>query len=253
MPIVNELLNNLTDFVNRLQEENLFLKRGYDEVKRENERLKDNEKEMLKVSSIITTSNENTKLKNYINILEEQLQKYKSNSKVVFEACDQEHEVEEEQISTVETEEVEEQISTVEEVEDKSSNNIVEVVENKSSNNIVEEVEDKSSNNIVEVVEDKSSNNIVEEVEDKSSTDEVEVNKSKANTDNPNIIDNYMDSLNTDEIDTDLRVFKYKNETYYIDENNVLYENNDNVKGKEVGKRRLNKKTQKFKTILYEV
>ena len=176
MPIVNELLKDLNDFVNRLQEENLFLKRGYDEVKRENERLKDNEKEMLKVSSIITTSNENTKLKNYINILEEQLQKYKSNSKVVFEDCDQE--VEEEQISTVE--------------------------------------EDKSA-------------------------------------DNPNIINNYMDSLNTDEIDTDLRVFKYKNETYFIDENNVLYENIDNVKGKEVGKRRLNKKTQKFKTILYEV
>ena len=221
MPIVNELLQDLNDFVNRLQEENLFLKRGYDEVKRENERLKDNEKEMLKVSSIITTSNENTKLKNYINILEEQLQKYKSSSKVVFEDYDQE--VEEEQISTVETEKVEDKSSTDEVVEDKSS---IEVEEEQIST--VEVVEDKSST--VEVVEDKS-----------------------ANTDNPNIIDNYMDSLNTDEIDTDLRVFKYKNETYFIDENNVLYENIDNVKGKEVGKRRLNKKTQKFKTILYEV
>ena len=70
MSIVNEFLKDLNDYMNRLQEENTFLKRGYDELKRENERLKDNEKEMFKVSSIITTSNENTKLKNYINILE---------------------------------------------------------------------------------------------------------------------------------------------------------------------------------------
>ena len=223
MSIVNELLKDLNDCVNRLQEDNLFLKRGYDEVKRENERLKDNEKEMLKVSSIITTSNENTKLKNYINILEEQLQKYKSNSKVVFEDSNQEHEVE---------------------VKDNSSNDIVEV-----------EVKDNSSNDIVEVeVKDKSSNDIVEvEVEEQISTVEVEVKDKSSSTNNQNIIDNYIDSLNTDVIDTDLRVFKYKNETYFIDENNILYEIIDNMKGKEVGKRRLNKKSQKFKTILYEV
>ena len=194
MSFVNDLLKDLNDLVNRLQEDNLFLKRGYDEIERENERLKDNEKEMLKVSSIITTSNENTKLKNYIQILEEQLQKYKSNSKVVFE--DYDHEVEEDKLCVPATVEVE-------------------------------------SENIP--------SNEVEEEELSTST-----------TDNPNVIDNYIDSLNTDEIYTDLRVFKYKNETYFIDENNILYENHENEIGREVGKRRLNKKTNKYKTILYE-
>lgn len=185
MSDVNKLLKDLNNFVYGLHEENIFLKRGYDEVKRENERLKDNEKEMLKVSSIITTSNENTKLKNYISILEEQLQKYKSNTKIVFEEIDQDHDA-----------------------EDQTSK-----VHDPPSNNVVEE-EDLFSNNL-------------------------EINQSKT----PSIID---DSLNTD-----LRVFKYKNETYFIDENNILYENNDNEKGNEVGKRKLNKKTNKFKTILY--
>lgn len=190
MPIVNELLKDLNDFVSHLQEENIFLKRGYDELKRENERLKDNEKEMFKVSSIITTSNENTKLKNYIIILEEQLQKYKSTSKVVFEENDHQ-------------EQVEEKIPSPNEEESK-----------------------------IPILKDEITSPNEEE--------------SKI----PIIIDNYVDSLNT-EIDTDLRVFKYKNETYLIDDNNILYENNYNVKGNEVGKRRLNKKTNKYKTILY--
>lgn len=188
MSIVNEFLKDLNDYMNRLQEENTFLKRGYDELKRENERLKDNEKEMFKVSSIITTSNENTKLKNYINILEEQLQKYKSTSKVVFEDYDHQEQVKE--------------------------NVPIDNVLTQQCN----EAESKTSNNEDFTI--------------------------------PIFIDDSVNSSNT-EINVDFRVFKYKNETYIIDENNILYENNDNVKGKEVGKRRLNKKTNKLKTILY--
>jgi len=196
MTIVNDVLKDLNDYVNRLQEENRFLQRGYDELKRENERLKDNEKEMLKVSSIITTSNENTKLKVYINILEEQLKKYKSNPNVVFEIHDPDPEQEE-------------NIKTLKQVDEQ-----------------------------------------LPEQEENTFTSETPKDNTIATS--TGIEENCLDSLNT-KIDTDLRVFKYKNETYFIDKNNVLYENIDNVKGKEVGKRKLNTKTNKFKTILCQV
>lgn len=47
----------------------------------------------------------------------------------------------------------------------------------------------------------------------------------------------------------DIRPFTYKGSLYFIDDKNVLYENNDDIKGEVVGYRKLNKKTNKFKTV----
>ena len=48
----------------------------------------------------------------------------------------------------------------------------------------------------------------------------------------------------------EVRPFTYKETLYFIDDNNVLYENNNDIKGEVVGYRKLNKKTNKFKTVL---
>jgi len=66
-------LDYIRSIISSLLDENHSLKRSLEEIKKENNHLKDNEEEMPEVSSIIITCNENTRLKNYINILEKQL------------------------------------------------------------------------------------------------------------------------------------------------------------------------------------
>ena len=133
---VDEVLLSVNKYIKNLEEKVLFLTREKEALQRENNSLKDNEKEMFKVSSIISASNENTKLKSYISILENQNKKLRTKETVeetVF--IEEEHEVEPEVEVIVEKEEV-----FVDVVEEKVSNVIEELEEEVV---VVEEIETK--------------------------------------------------------------------------------------------------------------
>lgn len=76
--------NYIKESLEQLKATNFKITRELETLHRENERLKENEKEMLNVSSIITTTNENVKLKDRIRILEKTIESLK-NSKVTDE------------------------------------------------------------------------------------------------------------------------------------------------------------------------
>ena len=219
-----EFISSLTKYVKDMEEKNVFLERDCAQLIRENERLKDNEKEMFKVSSIISTSNENTKLKNYINILEEQLKKHKQT--VVYDV------VKEEEITTLNQPVIDEPID--EPVVDEPIDEPVidepidePVVDEPIDEPVVDETHNDSINSLCDVIE--------EQVQ-KVSTSICEVG---------------LTNEEIDEVDTEvLRHFKYKGVSYLMDENNILYENIDDDKGDVVGKRRFNIKTNKWKTII---
>ena len=65
--------DSIYNYIKSIENENFILKRDIANYERENISLKENEKEMLKVSTIITTTNENTKLKKTISILEKEI------------------------------------------------------------------------------------------------------------------------------------------------------------------------------------
>ena len=219
-----EFISSLTKYVKDMEEKNVFLERDCAQLIRENERLKDNEKEMFKVSSIISTSNENTKLKNYINILEEQLKKHKQT--VVYDV------VKEEEITTLNQPVIDEPID--EPVVDEPIDEPVidepidePVVDEPIDEPVVDETHNDSINSLCDVIE--------EQVQ-KVSTSICEVG---------------LTNEEIDEVDTEvLRHFKYKGVSYLMDENNILYENIDDDKDDVVGKRRFNIKTNKWKTII---
>jgi hypothetical protein len=149
---VDEVLLSVNKYIKNLEEKVLFLTREKEALQRENNSLKDNEKEMFKVSSIISASNENTKLKSYISILENQNKKLRTKETVeetVF--IEEEHEVEPEVEVIVEKEEV---IVEKEEV-------FVDVVEEKVSN-VIEELEEEVFVNVIE----EEVSNVVEELEE---------------------------------------------------------------------------------------
>ena len=213
---VDEVLLSVNKYIKNLEEKVLFLTREKEALQRENNSLKDNEKEMFKVSSIISASNENTKLKSYISILENQNKKLRTKETVeetVF--IEEEHEVEPEVEVIVEKEEVfvdvvEEKVSNeVEELEEE----VIDIVEEEV---LVEEV-------FVNVIEEEVSN-VVEELEELE--EEVVV---------------------VEEIET--KEFKYKGSVYLIDTSNQIYENNNGTIGEMIGKRIHNPKNNKFKTV----
>ena len=71
--------DSIFNYIKSIENENFILKRDITNYERENSSLKDNEKEMFKVSTIITTTNENTKLKKTISILEKEINILKKN------------------------------------------------------------------------------------------------------------------------------------------------------------------------------
>lgn len=83
---IQEKISEITTYVNKLEEENLFLHRRIGELERENMRLKENEKEMLNVSSIISTANENSRLKQDVHDLKQKLRK-KPLSILIHKGC----------------------------------------------------------------------------------------------------------------------------------------------------------------------
>ena len=88
------IFEEVNNYISNLEIANCLYKRQIEEISAENTRLLESEKDMFKVSTIITTSNENAKLKSYITILEKQLNKYKEDSKKTIHVTESvEHEV----------------------------------------------------------------------------------------------------------------------------------------------------------------
>ena len=83
---IQEKISEITTYVKKLEEENMFLHRRIGELERENMRLKENEKEMLNVSSIISTANENSRLKQDVQDLKQKLRK-KPLSILIHKGC----------------------------------------------------------------------------------------------------------------------------------------------------------------------
>lgn len=71
---VSELLLQIQTYIKSLEDENKQLQKNIMLIKTENAKLLENERDMLKVSTIVNITNENIKLKNYISLLEGQLQ-----------------------------------------------------------------------------------------------------------------------------------------------------------------------------------
>lgn len=208
---VDEVLLSVNKYIKNLEEKVLFLTREKEALQRENNSLKDNEKEMFKVSSIISASNENTKLKSYISILENQNKKLRTKETVeetVF--IEEEHEVEPEVEVIVEKEEV-----------------FVDVVEEKVSN-VIEELEEE----VIDIVEEEVFVNVIEE-EVSNEVEELEELEEEV--------------VVVEEIET--KEFKYKGSVYLIDTSNQIYENNNGTIGEMIGKRIHNPKNNKFKTV----
>ena len=63
-----DVLSKIQAYVQHLEKTNSTLQNERDTYKKEMDRLLENERDMFKVSSIISTANENTKLKQYISI-----------------------------------------------------------------------------------------------------------------------------------------------------------------------------------------
>jgi hypothetical protein len=228
-----EFISSLTKYVKDLEEKNVFLERDCAQLIRENERLKDNEKEMFKVSSIISTSNENTKLKNYINILEEQLKKHKQT--VVYDV------VKEEEITTLNQPVIDEPIDepVVDEPIDEP------VVDEPIDEPVIDEPIDEP------VVDEPIDEPVVDETHNDSINSLCDVIEEQVQKVSTSICEVGLTNEEIDEVDTEvLRHFKYKGVSYLMDENNILYENIDDDKGDVVGKRRFNIKTNKWKTII---
>ena len=237
-----EFISSLTKYVKDMEEKNVFLERDCAQLIRENERLKDNEKEMFKVSSIISTSNENTKLKNYINILEEQLKKHKQT--VVYDV------VKEEEITTLNQPVIDEPID--EPVVDEPIDEPVidepidePVVDEPIDEPVIDEPIDEP------VVDEPIDEPVVDETHNDSINSLCDVIEEQVQKVSTSICEVGLTNEEIDEVDTEvLRHFKYKGVSYLMDENNILYENIDDDKGDVVGKRRFNIKTNKWKTII---
>lgn len=198
--------------------DNSVLNRHVEEITRENIRLKDNEKEMFKVSTIITTSNENAKLKSYISILEKQLEKYRADQKVVvYEDNSNTEQVQEEEVVI----DVKEETIPKEEVIEVQQQEVVNV----QDEDIIDEVQQEE---IIEEVQEEPQQEVVLEANNDDSDEEEKVV--------PHVY----------------KVFRYKEKEYLIDEEKNLYENIGGEVGENIGRRKLNTKTGKWKTILFE-
>jgi hypothetical protein len=216
---VDEVLLSVNKYIKNLEEKVLFLTREKEALQRENNSLKDNEKEMFKVSSIISASNENTKLKSYISILENQNKKLRT-KETVEETVFIEEEPEVEVI--VEKEEV-----FVDVVEEKVSNVIEELEEEVLVEEVIDIVEEEV---FVNVIEEEVSNELEELEEEVVVVEELE-----------------EEVVVVEEIET--KEFKYKGSVYLIDTSNQIYENNNGTIGEMIGKRIHNPKNNKFKTV----
>jgi hypothetical protein len=225
---VDEVLLSINKYIKNLEEKVLFLTREKEALQRENNSLKDNEKEMFKVSSIISASNENTKLKSYISILENQNKKLRTKETVeetVF--IEEEHEVE----VIVEKEEV-----FVDVVEEKVSNVIEELEEEVLVEEVIDIVEEEVLvEEVIDIVEEEV---LVEEV--------IDIVEEEVSNEVSNVVEELEEEV-VEEIET--KEFKYKGSVYLIDTSNQIYENNNGTIGEMIGKRIHNPKNNKFKTV----
>jgi hypothetical protein len=179
------IFEEVNNYISNLEIANCLYKRQIEEISAENTRLLESEKDMFKVSTIITTSNENAKLKSYITILEKQLNKYKEDSKKTI--------------------------------------HVTESVEHEVTDKVEHEVTDKIEAEVTDKVEHEDTDKVEHE-----DTDKVEA-----------------------EINVTYTIFKYKEVEYVMDEERILHKKDENgVVGEIVGKRKYNKKTGKWKTIL---
>lgn len=214
--------------------DNSVLNRRVEEITRDNTRLKDNEKEMFKVSTIITTSNENAKLKSYISILEKQLEKYRVDQKVVvYEGKNNSNNVEAEIFSTNNHNTDHEE--TTSEIVPKDGVDVEEISDNKD--NVVNVEDEKKVSGVEEVVEEEALD--IQE-EENTKQDEINVFPETAVDDEEEVVSSVF------------KVFRYKEKVYLIDDDKNLYENIDGEAGENIGRRKLNTKTGKWKTILFD-
>lgn len=189
-----QIFADIYDYIHRLETDNYTLKKNLEDITRENTRLKDNEKDMFKVSTIITTSNENAKLKSYISILERQLGKYKE---------------EQQRVVVYEDDSLQQQQSEEEETNTKEQ--------------LV--VDDEQPELVLPTT-------IPSEEEQQEEPPKQEV----------------KEAINEAMV---FKVFRYKDNVYLMDEEKNIYENIDGEAGDSVGRRKLNTKTGKWKTILF--
>ena len=220
--------DSIYNYIKSIENENFNLKRDIANFERENISLKENEKEMLKVSTIITTTNENTKLKKTISILEKEIdilrqniQAYSTYKMKEASKVQQLEECKEKEIIPSETAEI---VDTVDSVDSVDS-------ENTTTLPTPEEKE------LDDVVSEKNDDVVSENIDNLPSSEEKY--ESDENNDNDD--------------DEDHEIITIKKQDYYIDKEMKLYEIDwDNGKanvGKQVGYRKFIEKKNKFKTI----
>jgi hypothetical protein len=208
--------DSIYNYIKSIENENFILKRDIANYERENISLKENEKEMLKVSTIITTTNENTKLKKTISILEKEIDILKQNIQ---------------SYSTYKMKEA----SKVQELEECKEKEII-------PSETPEMIDTGDSENTITLPTPEEEEEIVSERNDdvvSERNDDVSEEKSKSDENN--------------EEEEDFEIITIKKQDYYIDNEMKLYEIDwDNGKatvGKQVGYRKFIEKKNKFKTI----
>jgi hypothetical protein len=229
--------DSIYNYIKSIENENFNLKRDIANFERENISLKENEKEMLKVSTIITTTNENTKLKKTISILEKEIdilkqniQSYSTYKMKEASKVQQLEECKEKEIIPSETAEI---VDTVDSVD--SENTITlpipeeeDIVSERNDDVVSERNDDVVSERNDDVVSERN-DDVVSERNDES------------------------DENNDNDEDEDFEIITIKKQDYYIDKEMKLYEIDwDNGKanvGKQVGYRKFIEKKNKFKTI----
>lgn len=214
--------DSIYNYIKSIENENFILKRDIANYERENISLKENEKEMLKVSTIITTTNENTKLKKTISILEKEIDILKQNiqtySTYKMKEASKVQELEECKEKEIIPAETAEMIDTVD-----------------SKNTITLPTPEEEEEQLDDIVSEKNDDVVSENIDNLPSSEE------KSESDE-----------NNDE-DEDHEIITIKKQDYYIDKEMKLYEIDwDNGKakvGKQVGYRKFIEKKNKFKTI----
>jgi hypothetical protein len=249
---------SIHDYIHKIENENSIMKIDIEKYKKENLNLKENEKEMLKVSTIITTTNENIKLKRTIEILEKEINILRQNI-LSYTKRNQNNTLQlvKEPVGEELTQHIENTVTNVQ--------NTVTNVQN--TDNDVKNTDDdvKNTDNDVKFTDNdvKNTDNDVKNTDNDVKNTDNDVKNTDVDVENTvtNVQNTDVDVENTDDeepLEDSVCVYEkitIKKTNYYIDDGLKLYEivYDDDVEsvGPQVGYRKFIEKKNKYKTVIF--
>ena len=226
---VSDLLLQIQSYIKSLEDENQLLRKNIASMKTENAKLLENERDMLKVSTIVNITNDNIKLKNYISILESQLQNRFATENEKRNKSFVNSKKKNEPITEIQTEHIEpiteiqtEHIEPITEIQTEHIEPIAEI-----QTEPFEPITENQTKPIEPITENKN---------------DLDLN----NSNNNNAIEPEKDNREKEE---SLYKIKYKGTYYLYNEQNEVYKYTNNEKGDYIGIRKYVKKSNKYKVV----